>query len=34
VTEYTVDGAVKFRDTCTGEWIQQDNNTQPKHAGL
>ena len=34
VTEYTVDGAVKFRDTCTGEWIQQDNNTQPKPAGL
>ena len=30
VTEYTVDGAVKFRDTCTGESIQQDNNTQPK----
>jgi septal ring factor EnvC (AmiA/AmiB activator) len=43
VTEYTVDGAVKFQDTCTGEWIQQDNNTLPKqqdnntqvkHAGL
>jgi hypothetical protein len=23
--EYYVDGAVKFRDTCTGEWAQKDN---------
>ena len=31
---YYVDGAVMFRDTCTGEWAQQDNNTQPKKTGL
>ena len=30
LTKEYVDGAVKFRDTCTGEWAQQDNNTQPK----
>ena len=30
LTKEYVNGAVKFRDTCTGEWAQQDNNTQPK----
>ena len=30
LTKEYVNGAVRFRDTCTGEWAQQDNNTQPK----
>jgi len=34
LTKEYVNGAVKFRDTCTGEWAQQDNNTQPKKTGL
>jgi hypothetical protein len=34
LTKDYVDGAVKFRDTCTGEWAQQDNNIQPKKPGL
>jgi hypothetical protein len=34
LTKEYVDGAVKFRDTCTGEWAQQDNNIQPKTPGL
>jgi membrane protease subunit (stomatin/prohibitin family) len=34
LTKEYVEGAVKFRDTCTGEWAQQDNTIQPKKAGL
>jgi hypothetical protein len=29
-----VGGAVKFTDTCTGEWAQQDKDIQPKREGL
>jgi hypothetical protein len=34
LTKEYVEGAVKFRDTCTGEWAQQDNTIQPKKTGL
>jgi DNA segregation ATPase FtsK/SpoIIIE-like protein len=34
LTKEYVDGAVMFRDTCTGEWAQQNNNIQPKKPGL
>ena len=32
LTKEYVGSAVKFKDTCTGEWAQQDINTQPKKA--
>ena len=34
LTKEYVDSAVKFRDTCTGEWAERDNNLQPKKTGL
>jgi hypothetical protein len=34
LTKEHVDGVVKFQDTCTGEWAERDNNSQPKKAGL
>ena len=33
LTKEYVNGAVKFRDTCTGEWAQRDN-IESKKAGL
>ena len=32
LTKEYVDGAVKFRDTCTGEWAQGNNIIEPKKA--
>ena len=34
LTKEYVNGVVKFQDTCTGEWAERDNNSQPKKAGL
>ena len=32
LTKEYVNGTVKFRDTCTGEWAERDN-IEPKKAG-